>query len=119
MKIQKQFIEFLKREGVFDKYVTNWKCHELNWNFKNRIKNRLDYMDNAFDYQFTPEGFVFWRGINIKWQKYLTADKDPALHNTRCGYCGRFVKKEFWLIKGDPCVAICLKCIDKIPVEWR
>lgn len=117
MKIQKRFIKFLKDEGIFGRYAQNVKYRS---NGRMTIHNRKDYINHAFNWHTTFEGVVFWRGYNIKWQKLLKSleKKDPALYKTRCGYCGRFVKKDFWVVDGSQRAVICKNCIGKIEVDW-
>jgi len=116
--IQKEFIDFLKREGVFEAYVKNW---DNNFSAKH-IRCREMYVSRAFPWLLSPQGSAFWANIGGKWCNYLRAmkkKKDPAEYHTRCQDCGRFIKKEFWVVKYHiwkhyPLCLDCLSCYDEV-----
>lgn len=60
-----KFESFLKREGVFEKYLNNFYNAQDGESFKYDIPS--GYLFAAFDWAATDEGFDFWQRINIKW----------------------------------------------------
>jgi len=74
----KEFVRFLKENGVYDKFIYN--CENvpdlviLKWptlsNFCSEIR-RHNYIDFGFSWSYTPEGHFFWNKINQKWLSYL------------------------------------------------
>jgi len=109
--IQKIFIEFLKREGVFDAYVRNW---DKDFSTK-PIKKPYNYILQAFDWADTGD-LSMWNTIDSNWALYLSKykyKKDPCNYHTRCHDCGRFVKKELWVKKDHHFKhhALCCECL--------
>ena len=61
------FIEFLKKEGVYDKFLEN-----LRENITLLQGDPKDaYIMRAFVWSSTPEGETFWNNINTKWRNIL------------------------------------------------
>lgn len=106
--IQKIFIEFLKKEGVFDAYVRDFR-NDRN-GFIRPIKSRQNYVYGAFTWTIPT-----WRKINEKWLVLIKSleKKDPCDYHTRCHNCGMFVNKELWVKKDDPNKfhALCAGCL--------
>ena len=83
-KIKKVFIRFLKREGVYHKFITNTtsKCgsslrikhFDNNTTFHDIINDDIKYCkgQNIINYSFywseTSEGNEFWRILDRKWR---------------------------------------------------
>lgn len=87
--ILKDFISFLKKENIVDKYIFNLKfrrtnedhlrnlfdINELRWNniyFKTHLtihkrKGGAFLISGAFHWDDTREGFSFWRNMHDKW----------------------------------------------------
>ena len=74
MNIVDLFIEFLKKEGVFEKYLANAKSVSNNVeDLKRFLKdfNICDYPFLGFSWRDSEEGFDFWNGIAEKWNNYV------------------------------------------------
>ena len=68
--IKKQFIDFLKREGVIERYKRNWLFCD-SYNHAKPIKNKNHYISFAFLWQESPEGREFWSEISKKWLELI------------------------------------------------
>ena len=83
-KIKKVFMRFLKREGVYHKFITNTtsrcgfslitKYFDNNTTFHDIINDDIKYSNgrNLINYSFcwseTSEGDEFWRILDRKWR---------------------------------------------------
>lgn len=65
----KKFENFLKREGVFEKYLKNLYEQDVQLN---GFEYPIEYVIAAFSWTDTDEGHSFWIDIDIKWRKELT-----------------------------------------------
>lgn len=72
--MRKEFKDFLKQEGCYDKYVENLKagrtkeCFEWYYELQGEdLNSPITDMRAAFDFTDSPEGFDFWLGIADKW----------------------------------------------------
>jgi hypothetical protein len=87
------FKKFLEDNGVLDEFVRNfynfedderkrkyWRGYDgysgkytLNDYLTNNKKYReKSYIDDAFDWSYSPEGFDFWNNIDDKWRYFLS-----------------------------------------------
>ena len=75
-----RFKKFLAKNNAYNKFIRNLE-NEDNY-FKNEysFNNLYDFLTNqrynqfvdyAFDWDDTPERFVFWEDLNHKWTKIL------------------------------------------------
>lgn len=76
---KKEFIRFLKEEGVYVAfkrnfsidYIRKWFIVEYEQIISGRnyyeVIKELDYISKAFYWRGTPEGYDFWLGINKRW----------------------------------------------------
>lgn len=77
---RKEFIRFLKEEGVYAAYKRNFNIeHICAWStdLYNKIKNDgedffdvvcpEEYISGAFKWSHTPEGSVFWCDLHLIW----------------------------------------------------
>jgi len=77
----KDFVKFLKDNGVYDKFIHNCKIAVTNsLNFVKTWKTietfcidiiKYRYIRDSFDWRKTKEGYNFWSKINEKWRGYL------------------------------------------------
>lgn len=68
--IQQQFIEFLKKEEVIERYKRNWLFCDW-YEYEQPIKKRGLYVLRGFLWASSPEGHDFWSEINNKWLEYM------------------------------------------------
>lgn len=75
-----EFKEFLKAEGVFEKFEANLKQQENNWEFVEEFNNYC----HAIDWTYSNEGKIngslgvqLWLNISEKWENYLDANPEP------------------------------------------
>jgi hypothetical protein len=66
------FGDFLEENGVLDKFVNNFykfgDGYTLNYYLIINEEYKEDYIDSAFSWIKTPEGFDFWVDIDYKWR---------------------------------------------------
>lgn len=77
--MKEKFIDFLKKENAFDSYVTHFNEHRkgamIEWL---NVKDPEDYIDCAFLWERTSEGWEYWNKLNEQWLKIIQNEK---LHN--------------------------------------
>jgi hypothetical protein len=61
----KRFTNFLIENNIYDKYIYNVKHHIIIEYSDNTLGNHL--IIDAFNWQKTPEGELFWYNIHKKW----------------------------------------------------
>jgi hypothetical protein len=87
-----KFKEFLEKNGVLDKFVRNfynfeddeWKreywggydSHSDEYTLNDFLINNKEmryglYIDDAFDWDNSPEGYDFWDDVNDAWKFYM------------------------------------------------
>jgi len=59
------FIDFLDKNKIFDKYLSNLK----NNNYFNIHIHNLNEAINSFVWDRTPEGYNFWKNIDFIWRE--------------------------------------------------
>lgn len=65
-----KFIDFLKRENAFDSYVANFGEHRKGYMIEwLNVKEPDDFLDCAFLWSETLEGWEYWGSLNKKWLK--------------------------------------------------
>lgn len=67
-KLRKRFIEFLKEERCYDKFIANYTkgpSVSLRRYLKNTVPSQ--YIYSAFYWDTTPEGIEYWLGVQKKW----------------------------------------------------
>jgi len=102
--IQKTFVKFLKREGIFEGYKKNWSLRD-----GESIASRYDYFKHAFPWCYSEEKHAYWFCFDKKWKKHLNSLRTVE-YETRCSSCGKVVKKEFWIKKDLNVNLICHRC---------
>jgi hypothetical protein len=81
------FIRFLKHHNIYHLFIYNIKNrHYVRWCYD--IKSLSTYkpycfVDDAFIWKNTNEGFCFWSDINTKWRDIL---RNKLGHNTMALY---------------------------------
>ena len=77
MERKKIFITFLKENHAFEQYMYNFKFVGKRYNHVNKCFNKLinlqsaeSYIDNAFTWDDTKEGFEFWYRLHLLWVEY-------------------------------------------------
>ena len=68
------FSKFLKERKVFKKFTKNacWTNSKEELSFFQGYFHEAEYwIDKAFNWEGTPEGYVFWSDISNKWRIYL------------------------------------------------
>ena len=75
--IKQQFIRFLKENNAYEQYMNNFNKRE---EFRNMIcpKNKFfskaepfNFINRAFTYDRTNEGYMFWFNLSTEWKKIL------------------------------------------------
>jgi len=59
------FIQWLASKEVLDEYISMYKRDEGSW-------DRFDDIVNAFNWDRSPRGHIFWRNLSEKWQGSAT-----------------------------------------------
>lgn len=68
----KQFIKFLKRHGVYAKYMYYFYYYPLYCGKYHPLSHTEDkWILLAFDWECTKEGVNFWRNLNCKWMEEI------------------------------------------------
>ena len=78
-KLKKEFIYFLKRNGVYEKYIYNFERRQKIYRFytkKSFVKYfnetpNLKLISCAFAWAFTKEQYNFWQRLHGKWIKNM------------------------------------------------
>ena len=68
----KIFIRFLKKHKVYHKFLSNCKSNNqliVNEFIKYELKYRCQFINNAFIWSETKEGYKFWYNIYKEWEK--------------------------------------------------
>ena len=80
---RKEFIRFLKEEGVYVAFKRNFSIDYLRkWFIDDyrqiisgrnyyRVIKKLEYISKAFYWRDTPEGYEFWLDINKRWTSFM------------------------------------------------
>ena len=68
--MEKKFIEFLKDNGVYEKYMLNLLKDFMEWSDAKIV------ISSYFVWEDTPEGFAFWSELNRKWYKLLSENNN-------------------------------------------
>jgi len=85
----KTFVRFLKESGYYHKYMRNFKSLDgIKYRFEgvygcdcdnvNDFLNMFDcnsYIDHAFNWFKSNEGFRYWRNVHKEWYKVLGGRK--------------------------------------------
>ncbi len=81
------FVQFLKDNKVYDKYMENFKVEKQEWEhpalFHDSVEDFIDknyhlfWVYMAFDWDKCPENFDFWEDIHTKWINE-SADKNVS-----------------------------------------
>ncbi len=69
------FVDFLIQEGVYNEYMYNTRTENQRWPFKENYKtldeikklDPYDFIQEAFYWKNTKEGFGFWQKFHDKW----------------------------------------------------
>ena len=66
------FLGFLKDEGIYSQYISNY-INQCRTNNLDKLKNfRLEnFISGPFSWEYTNEGMNFWADICEKWLGYL------------------------------------------------
>ena len=64
-KYWKEFENFLRREGVYKKYMNNL---DNEGRARMNLTKPYSFVNDAFLWVNTREGCIFWKNINDKWQ---------------------------------------------------
>ena len=87
-KETKEFIKFLKKEGVYHKFIENLSTfNTINDLLIEQIS--IDYLVGAFTWYNTKEGSSFWNELNDKWEK-----KVESITRKNKKLLKKFLKKE-------------------------
>lgn len=69
--IKQQFIKFLKDNNAYEQYLFNFnKIYP-----KNQYLSKLtpeNFIDRAFTWCYTNEGWQYWFNLSDEWQRYYT-----------------------------------------------
>jgi hypothetical protein len=72
-----QFIDFLKNENVYEKFIDNLLKVSNHWK-KNIWRtsifcdiNKVDYIFSGFKWSKTDDRYDFWKNINNKWKEII------------------------------------------------
>ena len=77
--IKQQFIHFLKDNNAYEQYMLNFNNrNKMSRHYSKKsfiryfkITEEILLINNAFDWQYSPENFSFWENLNVKWIIYL------------------------------------------------
>lgn len=61
-----EFIRFLKQEQCYHRYKFNCYRHRRAFG----ILPSSNYVNSAFKWSLTKQGWNFWRDISMRWQRY-------------------------------------------------
>lgn len=67
---EKEFIEFLAKEGVLFQFFTNERKTNNSYTVKELLQNttlRRHIIDKSLWYAGTTEGFAFWNNVSLQW----------------------------------------------------
>ena len=76
--IKQQFIKFLKDNKVYEQFMHNFDKREDYRNFtcsKNQFLSKMEpvcFINGAFTYDRTKEGYDFWLRMSLNWQQYCS-----------------------------------------------
>lgn len=67
------FIDFLKRFNAYDEFVMNLEVQEEFSSLEQFFHNSevCDWIDDAFWWEDTPEGYEYWEGLDNFWYDIL------------------------------------------------
>lgn len=67
---EKRFVEFLKEEGAYEKYVINYKNGPNKESLSDFLKTtpEAEYLNCSFAWRIAPEGYEFWNELSRKWR---------------------------------------------------
>ena len=75
------FIQFLKENNIYEQYMYNFNKREESRNkaypknqFFSKVR-REQYINYAFTWSITPEGWSYWNKFHEKWNNYTAAIK--------------------------------------------
>lgn len=85
ISIKQLFIHFLKQNNAYEKYMRSLNKKYGGVSFESLIKTSDEncYVSNAFIWNRTPEGNLFWLEINDQWVKLFTKSKDKKSKHDR------------------------------------
>ena len=75
ISIKQQFIRFLKENNAYEPFLTNFEKREEKRNKvcpKRQYLKKMepeDFIDRAFDWKNTKEGWKYWFNLSIEWQR--------------------------------------------------
>lgn len=73
---KQQFIKFLKQNNVYEQYMHNFIKREEKRNKlcpKNQFFSKTEpeeYINKAFRYDLTKEGWLYWFKLSVEWRRY-------------------------------------------------
>ena len=72
-----KLIDFLKENNVYEQFIDNFKQSFKYYNYETlemliETYNPTNYINYAFDWDKTKEGWEYWNIVNIKWISYLS-----------------------------------------------
>lgn len=72
--MKEKFIEFLKRENVYERFVENFSLYRKGYTmeafFKANEEDPQDFVSSAFIW--VKDDILFWDNIDQKWQEELS-----------------------------------------------
>lgn len=68
MKASELFKKFLIDNGIYKKYCWNFN---IKYNKGTKIKNKKDFIYNAFSWGNTSEGYEYWHFMDERWQSFI------------------------------------------------
>ena len=73
---KQQFIQFLKQNNAYELFIYYFRLNRKQSlpNFINRNDSDV-YIDFAFTWDETNEGWEYWHTLHMKWNKYITNGK--------------------------------------------
>ncbi len=83
-KHKRNFLKFLKQNHIYERFIFNFKKYNIYFkrseqmNFSKFISTCLpsSYIDSAFSWRRTAEGFEYWNCINSEYMKELYYDNN-------------------------------------------
>ena len=69
--MKEQFIKFLKKNRCLDAFKKNCLYKDKGFDYYFKRTYPVDYIDNAFAWQPTEQGWDYWHDLNTTWRNQL------------------------------------------------
>lgn len=78
LQLKKRLFYFLKKEGVYVRYMENINKYSMEHNYPCAVESyikspqsmRVSAISGPFEWKATKEGDAFWMNIHTKWVEY-------------------------------------------------